>query len=108
MTYIKKNFILLLILIIIIYKLFFSFKKFIKIQKKHDIFPLNPEIYKNFLSLDEVEILLNICKNYNKSTIVNNGKLVLSEYRTSSTCFVNDRHIIYDIIKNKIKYNFGI
>ena len=70
-------------------------------------FPLNPRIYNNFLNENEINLLLNSCIKFNSSTIINDGKIV-SNYRTSKTCFIKRTNKIYDIIIKKIKKIFNI
>jgi prolyl 4-hydroxylase len=83
-------------------------KKSQKIKIKNNIeFPLNPEVYHKFLNDDEINLLLNSCIEYNNSTIVNGGKII-SNFRTSKTCFINRTNKIYDIILKRIKKIFNI
>ena len=104
-----KKYIYILLFFIVIFRIISFYhnnkKKNLKINSLD--FPLNPRLYNNFLNEKEINLLLNSCSNFNSSTIINNGKIV-SNYRTSKTCFINRKNQIYDIIKKKIKYFFNI
>lgn len=108
MEYIKKNKIITVIGIIVFLLII---KKTIKNNKKiisYDKFPLYPKLYKNFLDKKEINLLLDECKLFQKSTIVQNGKLVVNNFRTSKTCFINENSLVNKIIKDKIKNKFNL
>jgi prolyl 4-hydroxylase len=76
--------------------------------KKSEEFPLNPIIYPKFLDDFEINILLNSCSDFGDSTIINSYGKIVSNYRTSKTCFIENNNKIYDMIKKKIKDKFNI
>lgn len=107
-----KKYIYILLFSIVIFRIISFYhnnkKKFFKINTINSFyFPLNPQIYRNFLNENEINLLLNSCINFNSSTIINKRKIV-SNYRTSKTCFVMKPNKIYDIIIKKIKKQFNI
>ena len=81
--------------------------KFITIPNYQN-FPLYPKRISNFLNDNEINMLLNECKSYQDSTTVSNGKLVVNNFRTSKTCFIDNNSKINNIIKKKIKDKFNI
>ena len=101
MRYLKKK--ILFIFILILFAIFL-----LKNKKKYDVFPLYPKRFNNFLKKEEIDILLNECNTFQNSTIVRNGKLVVNEFRTSKTCFINEKSEINKIIKKRIKEIFNL
>ena len=71
-------------------------------------FPIKPIKYNNFLSKSEIDLLLKKCQKYNKSTVYQNGKLVIDTQRTSTTCFIDINSPEHNMIRNKIKKIFNI
>lgn len=102
MGYLKKNFFLIIILILFVIFLLKSRKK------KYKKFPFNPELLPKFLKKKDIDFLLKECKTFKESTIVRNGKLVIDNFRTSKTCFIDEKSNIYKIIKNRIKNIFNL
>ena len=107
MEYIKKQ-TFKIILITLFFITIFACKYHIKNYNFYYTFPLYPELYKKFLSKNEVKKILESCKKFNKSTIVKDGKLVYSDYRTSSSCFVNEDSYINNFLKRKVKKKYNI
>ena len=77
-------------------------------KKKYEKFPLNPKRYPNFLKKKDIDLLLEECNVFQKSTIVKNGKLILDKFRKSKTCFINHESKINKVIKDRIKNIFNI
>ena len=102
----KEKYINIIFFVIIIVISYYHINKQ-KSNKTNIEFPLNPQVYNNFLNDDEINLLLSSCIEYNNSTIVNGGKIV-SNFRTSKTCFINRTNKIYDIILKRIKRIFNI
>lgn len=97
-----------IILVIFIFITIFRCKKHITPPNSYYTFPLYPEIYKRFLSKNEIKKMLESCKNFSKSTIVKDGELVYSKYRTSSSCFINEDSNINNFLKDKIKKKYNL
>lgn len=103
----KKNLVIFFIIVLFLIVLICNNNNNIHTTNNID-FPLNPKIYKNFLDDSEINILLNSCSEFRKSTIVNSKGKTVSNYRTSETCFIDNNKKIYNVIKKKIKKKFNI
>lgn len=107
MEYIKNQKFIILLIILVLFTLL-TCKYRIKNIKYYYTFPLYPEIFKDFFSKNEIKKILDSCSQFNKSTIVKDGKLVYSNYRTSSSCFINEYSDISKFLRNKIKKTFNL
>lgn len=97
-----KNLIILILVFILIIAVFYSYKNI------HKTFPIKPIKYTNFLTKSEIDLLLKKCHKYNKSTVYQNGKLIVDTNRTSTTCFIDVNSPEHNMIRNKIKKLFNI
>ena len=92
--YIIYYFILLIIFLFFFF--FYKYENYVNFEIK---------LINNFLTKEEIDIILNDCKEFSKSTVVNrynNGSSV-SNQRTSTTCFFDNncqsKKLIYDKLK---------
>ena len=101
-----KLFIFLTIFItIFIIKSSFNFFKI----KQYNNFPLYPKRYPKFLNKNQIKLILNQCKLFQKSTTFNSkGKLEINNFRTSETCFLDNELSINKMLKKKIKKIFNL
>lgn len=97
-----KNIIILVLLSILLVLVFYSYNNI------YNVFPIKPKKYNKFLNKSEIDLLLKKCHKYNKSTVYENGKLILDTNRTSTTCFIERNSPEHNMIKNKIKSLFNI
>ena len=91
-------FILFIIFIILIYFISYYFEK-------ENYVNFEIKILNDFLSNDEINIILNDCKEFSKSTVVNryNNGSSISNQRTSTTCFFNENSKSKKLIYKKLK-----